>query len=194
MIGVPSYGERTSSTLPCVSLRGMKKTGAQHSRFSSSPAIYAADKSSQPPDFTDILRRSYLASEQSPASSHCAYTQALAYCTTSTGFRQGLFLTFPPFFPTDSPASPPCPLCRVYSCGIDDNTTLPRGIEGAFVPLQCPVGSLHNTASFGFYSSSNLSTAINASVGICTVPRLRIFFLPSFCFSSSFFFRVMSPP
>ncbi len=38
------------------------------------------------------------------------------------------------------------------------------------------------------YSSSNLSTAINASVGICTVPKLRIFFLPSFCFSSSFFF------
>ena len=44
------------------------------------------------------------------------------------------------------------------------------------------------------YSSSNLSTAINASVGSCTVPKVRIFFLPSFCFSSSFFFRVMSPP
>ena len=28
------------------------------------------------------------------------------------------------------------------------------------------------------YSSSNLSTAMNASVGICTVPKLRIFFLP----------------
>ena len=35
---------------------------------------------------------------------------------------------------------------------------------------------------------------MNASVGTCTVPRLRIFFLPSFCFSSSFFLRVMSPP
>ena len=44
------------------------------------------------------------------------------------------------------------------------------------------------------YSSSSLSTAIKASVGSCTVPRVRIFFLPSFCFSSSFFFRVMSPP
>ena len=44
------------------------------------------------------------------------------------------------------------------------------------------------------YSSSSLRTAINASVGNCTVPRVRIFFLPSFCFSSSFFFRVMSPP
>ena len=42
--------------------------------------------------------------------------------------------------------------------------------------------------------SSNLSTAINAYVGNCTVPRVRIFFLPSFCFSRSFFFRVMSPP
>ena len=42
--------------------------------------------------------------------------------------------------------------------------------------------------------SSSLSTARNASVGICTVPSWRIFFLPSFCFSSSFFFRVMSPP
>ena len=44
------------------------------------------------------------------------------------------------------------------------------------------------------FSSSSLSTAMNASVGICTLPRLRIFFLPSFCFSSSFFFRVISPP
>ncbi len=45
-----------------------------------------------------------------------------------------------------------------------------------------------------FYSSSSFSTAMNASVGSWTVPRVRIFFLPSFCFSSSFFFRVMSPP
>ena len=42
--------------------------------------------------------------------------------------------------------------------------------------------------------SSSLSTARNASVGIWTVPSWRIFFLPSFCFSSSFFLRVMSPP
>ena len=44
------------------------------------------------------------------------------------------------------------------------------------------------------YSLSSLRTAMKASVGTCTVPRLRIFFLPSFCFSSSFFLRVMSPP
>ena len=44
------------------------------------------------------------------------------------------------------------------------------------------------------YSLSSLSTAMNASVGTCTVPRFLIFFFPSFCFSSSFFLRVMSPP
>ena len=44
------------------------------------------------------------------------------------------------------------------------------------------------------YSLSSLRTAMKASVGTCTVPRLRIFFLPSFCFSSSFFLRVISPP
>ena len=49
-------------------------------------------------------------------------------------------------------------------------------------------------SSVDTYSSSNLSTAMNASVGSWTEPRERIFFLPSFCFSSSFFLRVMSPP
>ena len=61
----------------------------------------------------------------------------------------------------------------------------------------CSVGRSGYAARGNFadaYSSSNLSTAMNASVGICTVPSERIFFLPSFCFSSSFFFRVMSPP
>ena len=42
--------------------------------------------------------------------------------------------------------------------------------------------------------SSNLSTAMNASDGTDTVPNVRMRFLPSFCFSSSFFLRVMSPP
>ncbi len=44
------------------------------------------------------------------------------------------------------------------------------------------------------YSSSSLSTAINASCGTSTLPSCRMRFLPSFCFSSSFFFRVISPP
>ena len=35
---------------------------------------------------------------------------------------------------------------------------------------------------------------MKASEGMETEPKLRIRFLPSFCFSRSFFFRVMSPP
>ena len=42
--------------------------------------------------------------------------------------------------------------------------------------------------------SSSLRTAMKASEGTATVPKVRIRFLPSFCFSSSFFLRVMSPP
>ena len=33
-----------------------------------------------------------------------------------------------------------------------------------------------------------MSTSINASLGISTVPNWRMRFLPSFCFSNSFFF------
>ena len=43
-------------------------------------------------------------------------------------------------------------------------------------------------------SSSSFRTAMKASLGTDTVPKVRIRFLPSFCFSSSFFFLVMSPP
>ncbi len=42
--------------------------------------------------------------------------------------------------------------------------------------------------------SPTLSTARKASCGISTEPTCFIRFLPSFCFSSSFRFRVMSPP
>ena len=38
------------------------------------------------------------------------------------------------------------------------------------------------------------STAMKASCGMFTLPMDFIFFLPSFCFSSSFLLRVMSPP
>jgi hypothetical protein len=38
------------------------------------------------------------------------------------------------------------------------------------------------------------STARNASCGTSTDPTCFIRFLPAFCFSSSFRFRVMSPP
>ena len=43
-------------------------------------------------------------------------------------------------------------------------------------------------------SQSIFRTAMNASLGTDTVPTWRMRFLPSFCFSSSFFLRVMSPP
>ena len=43
-------------------------------------------------------------------------------------------------------------------------------------------------------SSSSFSTLRKAFWGISTLPIWRMRFLPSFCFSSSFFFRVMSPP
>ncbi len=41
---------------------------------------------------------------------------------------------------------------------------------------------------------SIFSAEMNASCGISTFPNWRIFFLPAFCFSKSFFFRVASPP
>jgi hypothetical protein len=44
------------------------------------------------------------------------------------------------------------------------------------------------------YSSSNFRTAMKASWGISTFPTIFRRFLPFFCFSSSFFLRVMSPP
>lgn len=44
------------------------------------------------------------------------------------------------------------------------------------------------------YSSSNFSTDRKASCGTSTLPSWRIFFLPSFCFSRSFFFLEISPP
>ena len=48
---------------------------------------------------------------------------------------------------------------------------------------------------FGVIGQESIfSTAIKASEGTCTVPNWRIRFLPSFCFSNSFFFRVISPP
>src|SRR5690606_26212577 len=42
--------------------------------------------------------------------------------------------------------------------------------------------------------SSTWSTARNASCGISTDPTCFIRFLPAFCFSSSFFWRVSPPP
>lgn len=41
---------------------------------------------------------------------------------------------------------------------------------------------------------SIFNAEMNASCGMSTFPNWRIFFLPAFCFSRSFFFRVASPP
>ena len=56
------------------------------------------DRGSQPPDSTDILRRSYLLSEQSPASSHSAPTKALDNNTPKSPRRQGFGGSFFDFF------------------------------------------------------------------------------------------------
>ena len=44
------------------------------------------------------------------------------------------------------------------------------------------------------YSSPIRSAAMKASCGMVTLPYSRMRFLPSFCLSSSFFLRLMSPP
>ncbi len=41
---------------------------------------------------------------------------------------------------------------------------------------------------------SILRAEMNASCGMSTLPNWRIFFLPAFCLSKSFRFRVASPP
>ena len=66
-------------------------------------------------------------------------------------------------------------------------------LYGADAPPRCAGPQRAKTRCSGPHSSS-FSTAMKASVGSCTVPNVRIFFLPSFCFSRSFFFRLMSPP
>ncbi len=45
-----------------------------------------------------------------------------------------------------------------------------------------------------FLSLFVFKISIKTSLGTSTVPIWRMRFLPSFCFSRSFFFRVMSPP
>ena len=63
-------------------------------------AIYAVCGLAQPPDQTDILRGSYLISEQSSASSQTAPSvQTPRYHTTPARVCQGVFLKFLPVFP-----------------------------------------------------------------------------------------------
>ena len=53
---------------------------------------------------------------------------------------------------------------------------------------------LRNSRRAAVGQSSGSKTDMNAFCGIATLPTIFIRFLPSFCFSSSFRFRVMSPP
>ncbi len=79
-----------------------------------------------------------------------------------------------------------------------------EGFRGGFAPASTPQSRPFGPRQLPFQGSqgawrlsphsSSFSTDRNASVGIETVPSWRIFFLPSFCFSRSFFFLVMSPP
>ncbi len=62
-----------------------------------------------------------------------------------------------------------------------------RGQELGRVLVGDTVGPAHG-------SSLIRSTARNASCGISTAPTIFMRFLPAFCFSRSFFLRVMSPP
>ena len=82
------------------------------------------------------------------------------------------------------------PAERYVKIQSEDSVTRPRSV----VIVSCKHQSLLIGRRSEDQLSSSLSTAMNASGDTCTLPSLRIFFLPSFCFSSSFFFRVISPP
>ena len=82
----------------------------------------------------------------------------------------------------------------------DTRKWVPLGVEGVQAnssmrsfPLKC-VRHLAWNETLALPYSSIFNAAINASCGISTRPNWRIFFLPSFCFSSSFLLRVASPP
>ena len=84
-------------------------------------------------------------------------------------------------------------LDQVVGAGHDSEVAVRanRGAEG-----DVDVGGVHIAEGVhgGHWSSSTLSAATNASWGTSTEPTIFIRFLPSFCFWSSFFFRVTSPP
>ena len=63
-----------------------------------------------------------------------------------------------------------------------------------FVLVICSVWLRHSSLLTETLYSSSFSTDINASCGTDTEPSCLIRFLPSFCFSNSFFFLVISPP
>ena len=76
-----------------------------------------------------------------------------------------------------------------------ENSVVRKVAKQSRVQKKTRTGLLSEKCCAGFkIYSSNFRTAVNASLGTLTVPSWRILRLPSFCFSSSFFFRVISPP
>ncbi|MPM99152.1 hypothetical protein SDC9_146343 [bioreactor metagenome] len=66
-----------------------------------------------------------------------------------------------------------------------------------YVKREPPCGRLKRVSALGHYLSSAFVTSMNArkaSCGMETLPTCFIRFLPSFCFSRSLRFLVMSPP
>ena len=131
---------------------------------------------------------------QSSHSSSSLSTAINASVGSCTDPRERIFL------PAPQPASRLWGPLPGFTCSAEMNSACAKvlGIEPkTLVRRTAPprfTGPRGQKKMLSDHSSSSLSTAINASVGSCTDPRERIFFLPSFCFSSSFFFRVMSPP
>jgi hypothetical protein len=81
------------------------------------------------------------------------------------------------------------------ACALNRSATSPapqpltanaRQGRGRSIPFQTPSANPNHASIF--------SAARNADCGISTLPNCRIRFLPSFCFSSSFRLREMSPP
>ena len=82
---------------------------------------------------------------------------------------------------------------RGKAASSDDTTEdeLDRSPSGLALAAAKPLRDL----ALGAYASSPiLSAAMNASCGMLTEPYSRIFSLPFFCFSRSFFLRLASPP
>ena len=82
------------STLSCVSFQSMNKTGTTSLAGFTHPRRSTPWSEFLSRPITDILRRSYLVSEQSPASSHSAPIQALDYCTTGQPLKSSIFYIF----------------------------------------------------------------------------------------------------
>jgi hypothetical protein len=77
-----------------------------------------------------------------------------------------------------------CHLNYLLLQGRDSRTRL--GVPTLHQPLSPPALKMDQESIF--------KAEMNASCGISTFPNWRIFFLPFFCFSKSFFLRVASPP